>query len=80
MKKQNYHSGQKVILIKRANGKEAGTELTILSHWKDNEYNCSFETNNTERFGNFFEDEFRLKTKFDELSRYLYQKFCKVFI
>lgn len=68
MKKENYYSGQKVILIKQANGLKIGTELTINEKWYDNEYNCLFSRNGEEKFGNFFEDEFRLKTKYDELN------------
>ncbi len=67
MKKQNYYAGQTVILIKSANGIDAGTELTIIKHWNNDEYNCSYYKNNEEdeSYGNFFEDEFRLKTKSD---------------
>lgn len=67
MKEQNYYSGKKVILIKQANGLEIGTELTINERCYDKEYNCTFLKNGEEKFGNFFEDEFRLKTKYDEL-------------
>ncbi len=68
MKEQYYYPEEKVILIEYANGLEIGTELTINEKWNDNEYNCRFIINGEEKFGNFFDDEFRLKTKYDELN------------
>ena len=68
MKRLNYFSGQKVILTTYAQGLHEGQELTIISHSNDDEYECSYIKDNETFYENFFEDEFRLKTKYDELN------------
>lgn len=66
MKKNNYYSGQEVILITDTQGLKEGKVLIINSHYRDDEYECYYFENGEKRFNNFFENEFRLKTRYDD--------------
>lgn len=69
MRKPNYRSGDKVILVTNTQGLKKGLELKITSHYIDDEYQCVYFKNNIQNYCNLFEDEFRIKVPDDDKKR-----------